>query len=42
MKTLTLAIWLSLAVLAIGYVTNNFVELDRFIDAEMCSVVGEK
>jgi hypothetical protein len=42
LKTLTLAIWLSLAILAIGYVTNNFVSLNDWIDAEMCSVVGQK
>jgi hypothetical protein len=42
MRFLLLTVWLAIAVLSFGYLANNFVELDRFIEADMCLSLEEK
>ena len=42
MKTFFLTVWLAIAVLSFGYLANNFIELDRFIEADMCLVLEKR
>jgi hypothetical protein len=42
MKTFFTAVWLAIAVLSFGYLANNFIELDRFIEADMCLILEKR
>ena len=42
MRTFFLTVWLLITLLSFGYPANNFLELDRFIEADMCLVLKER
>jgi hypothetical protein len=35
-------VWLTIAVLSFAYLVNNFVELNRFIEGDICLVLEER
>jgi len=41
-KIFFIATWLAIAVLSLGYLTNNFIELDRFIEADLCLILEKR
>ena len=42
MRTFFLTVWLAIAALSFGYLANNFVELDRFIEADLCLILEKR
>jgi len=42
MRAFFLTVWLAIAALSFGYLANNFVELNRFIEAEMCLILEKR
>jgi len=42
MRTFFLTVWLTIAVLSLGYLANNFLELSRFIEADMCLILEKR
>jgi hypothetical protein len=42
MKIFFIATWLTIAVLSFGYLANNFIELHRFIEADLCLILEKR
>ena len=42
MRTFFLTVWLAMAVLSLGYLVNNFIELNRFIEADVWLVLEKR
>ena len=42
MRAFFLTVWLAIAALSFGYLANNFVELDRFIEADLCLILEKR
>ena len=42
MRFLLLTVWLAIAVLSFGYLANNFIELNRFIEADLCLILEKR
>jgi hypothetical protein len=42
MRFLFLTVWLAISVLSLGYLANNFVELNRFIETDMCLILEKR
>jgi len=42
MRTFFLTVWLTIAVLSLGYLANSFLELSRFIEADMALILEKR
>jgi len=42
MRTFFLTVWLLITLISFGYLANNFLELDRFIEADMCLILEKR
>jgi hypothetical protein len=42
MRAFFLTAWLTIAVLSLGYLANNFIELNRFIEADLCLILEKR
>ena len=42
MRTFFLTVGLAIAALSFSYLANNFVELDRFIEADLCLILEKR